>query len=71
MPMGMRENWEICYQVYLDSQPTTMMVIGGNKKEAMELYFESEWKLTFPNQPLPKRYRIKLEEVDRTFSGYK
>ena len=66
----MVEDWEHAYELHVDGQPTGVQMLGSSKTEAYEMVAD-QWKLTYPDQPLPKRYRCKLEPIDSTFQGYK
>lgn len=61
-------NWEYAYELYVDGKPMGIEVLGSNKTEAWEMV-EGQWKIVRKNEPLPKRYRCKLEIIEGPYPG--
>lgn len=55
------ELFQMTYEVVVNGKETGVEVVGATKREAREGVHE-QWSLKYPNQPVPKRYRLDVVE---------
>lgn len=60
--MANRQDWEYEYQLHVDGEPTKVHLLGNSKTKAYKM-LEDQWKIVYPGQSLPKRFRCKLETI--------
>lgn len=63
--MSPRDQWEIFYRLYVDGEETEVVLVGSSKSDAYKNSFERQWEIVYPDKPVPKKRRCKLEEEER------